>query len=271
MADRSFERAFSYAAQQVEAQLANSDVPGGSADRAEEERLRRLDTEMTSEDAIERILLAEKDKNLFRLLSLPPPTIDALGRPKWDVTPLEISKAYRKLSILVHPDKNPGDDARQAFEALNRAHRTLKDEGQLETILKEHLDAARERRDELEARASLEEKIQLKAQLATEAKILRKQEGEDLKDEVLRQMQERLEKARKRKQALARSQKREAREVFQDEFFEDDGIDGDIRSQEQPKPHNGDNSESDGDDNGAVRRSTQSAFAKRRRRLRVAI
>lgn len=267
MADRSFERAFCHAAQQVEAQLANSDVPGGSADRAEEERLRRLDTDMTSEDAIKRILLAEKDKDLFRLLSLPPPTIDALGRPKWDVTALEISKAYRKLSILVHPDKNPGDDARQAFEALNRAHRTLKDEGQLETILKEHMDAARERREELEARASLEEKIQIKAQLASEAKFLRKQEGEDLKDEVVRQMQERLEKARKRKQALARSQKREARGLLQDELFEDDGVDGDVRSVEQPKSHNGDD-----DDTSADRGSTQSAFAKRRRRLqRVAI
>lgn len=268
MTDRSFERAFSYAAQRVEAQLANSDVPGGN-DRAGEDRLRRLDTEMTTEDAIERILLAEKDKDLFRLLSLPAPTIDALGRPKWEVTPLEISKAYRKLSILVHPDKNPGEDARQAFEALNRAHRTLKDAGQLESILKEHLDTARERQEELEARASLEEKIHLKAQLATEAKLLRQQEGQDLKDEVLRQMQERLEKARKRKQALARSQKREA---LHNESLDPHSVTEDNYSLQQSKRRVGEESDSGSDGDDRIRRSTPSAVAKRRRRLhRVAI
>jgi hypothetical protein len=70
-----------------------------------------------------------------RLLELPPPELDALGRPAWDVGPAAVSKAYRRLSVLVHPDKNPGDDARQAFEALNEAHRMLKDQGQLVSSL----------------------------------------------------------------------------------------------------------------------------------------
>ena len=42
-----------------------------------------------------------------------------------------MSRAYRKLSILVHPDKNPGQEARDAFEALNEAHRALKDRDKL--------------------------------------------------------------------------------------------------------------------------------------------
>ena len=33
--------------------------------------------------------------------------------------------------MLVHPDKNPGDEAREAFEALNEAHRQLRDRGGL--------------------------------------------------------------------------------------------------------------------------------------------
>jgi len=33
--------------------------------------------------------------------------------------------------VLVHPDKVPGEDAREAFEALNQAHRMLKDPSQL--------------------------------------------------------------------------------------------------------------------------------------------
>ena len=31
----------------------------------------------------------------------------------------------------VHPDKNPGADATEAFEALKQAHRLLKDPGEL--------------------------------------------------------------------------------------------------------------------------------------------
>ena len=33
--------------------------------------------------------------------------------------------------MRVHPDKNPSEEARQAFEALNKAHRLLRDPGQL--------------------------------------------------------------------------------------------------------------------------------------------
>jgi hypothetical protein len=35
------------------------------------------------------------------------------------------------MSVLVHPDKNPGPEAREAFERLNEAHRLLKDQGKL--------------------------------------------------------------------------------------------------------------------------------------------
>ena len=64
-------------------------------------------------------------------MQLPQVEADELGQPVWSVTSVEVSRAYRKMSVLVHPDKNPGADAQQAFEALNQAHRKLRDRGEL--------------------------------------------------------------------------------------------------------------------------------------------
>lgn len=43
-----------------------------------------------------------------RLLQLPYPEADELGRPVWGCTSSDVAKAYRRMSILVHPDKVPG-------------------------------------------------------------------------------------------------------------------------------------------------------------------
>jgi hypothetical protein len=43
-----------------------------------------------------------------RLLQLPQPEADALGRPAWSGTSADVSKAYRRMSVLVHPDKFAG-------------------------------------------------------------------------------------------------------------------------------------------------------------------
>ena len=52
-----------------------------------------------------------------RLLQLARPEADALGRPAWAGTPADVSRAYRRLSILVHPDKFSGDEAKQVRRA----------------------------------------------------------------------------------------------------------------------------------------------------------
>jgi curved DNA-binding protein CbpA len=50
---------------------------------------------------------------------------DALG-VKPDATELEIKKAYRKLAITTHPDKNPGDESAHArFQAVGEAYQVL--------------------------------------------------------------------------------------------------------------------------------------------------
>ncbi|KAK2079743.1 hypothetical protein QBZ16_002138 [Prototheca wickerhamii] len=123
---------------------------------------------MTVHDVIPRILLHHKERNYFRLLELPAPEADALGRMRWEGTPATVSRAYRRLSILVHPDKNPGEDARKAFEALNEAHR--------DTLLKEHQEAALARREQKDAGATLEERVALNAAQKAEVAELRKQE-----------------------------------------------------------------------------------------------
>lgn len=68
-------------------------------------------------------------------MQLPQVEADDLGQPVWSVTDAEVSRAYRKISVLVHPDKNPGADAQLAFEALNQAHRKLRDRGEMVRLM----------------------------------------------------------------------------------------------------------------------------------------
>ncbi|KAH0536943.1 hypothetical protein FGG08_006208 [Glutinoglossum americanum] len=52
---------------------------------------------------------------------------DALGVPT-NATGLEIKKAYRRLAIIHHPDKNPGDETSHAkFQAISEAYQVLSD------------------------------------------------------------------------------------------------------------------------------------------------
>ena len=53
---------------------------------------------------------------------------DILGVPR-TATADEIKKAYRKLAVKYHPDKNPGDAAaEEMFKKINTAYDVLGDE-----------------------------------------------------------------------------------------------------------------------------------------------
>jgi len=81
------------------------------------------DATLTSKQQIDRLLrpgYTYRNLNPFEVLQVDP-----------DLSIEEVKKKFRRLSILVHPDKNPTDQERSqtAFDAVKRAWSTLEDKG----------------------------------------------------------------------------------------------------------------------------------------------
>ncbi|KAG1669138.1 hypothetical protein FOA52_002649 [Chlamydomonas sp. UWO 241] len=174
---------------------------GGAAEAAD--RLYRqaappVPAEDAAPDAIKRILAAWEKHDYFDLMQMAQPTVDDLGKPTWGCTPGDVSRAYRKLSILVHPDKNPGEQARKAFEALNAAHRSLKDPDLLGEVLRKAGDRLRRERDQAEARATPGERIELNSIRNARQKELRKEEGKIFGDTIAHQMKRKQEEMQRK-------------------------------------------------------------------------
>eukprot|EP00698_Gefionella_okellyi_P005933 TRINITY_DN15366_c0_g1_i1.p1 TRINITY_DN15366_c0_g1~~TRINITY_DN15366_c0_g1_i1.p1 ORF type:complete len:422 (-),score=116.28 TRINITY_DN15366_c0_g1_i1:88-1353(-) len=63
----------------------------------------------------------------------------------YTATDVDVKKAYRKLSMLVHPDRNPGNaDAAKVFDIVNTAYRALTEDERLE-YAKKVVEEARQR------------------------------------------------------------------------------------------------------------------------------
>jgi len=81
------------------------------------------DSNLTSKQQIDRLLkpgYTYRNLNPFEVLQVDP-----------DLKTDDVKKKFRKLSILVHPDKNANDQdrAQVAFDAVKRAWNTLEDQG----------------------------------------------------------------------------------------------------------------------------------------------
>mmetsp|Transcript_35148 Transcript_35148/g.111076 ORF Transcript_35148/g.111076 Transcript_35148/m.111076 type:complete len:187 (+) Transcript_35148:94-654(+) len=124
------DQAFGAAFQATRAQMMEDDAKEDPevAKKARNKAVREDKTPMDKSNAVARIGLAFNDKDYFRCLQLPGVGLDELDRPKWEVTPGEIARAFRLVSRFVHPDKNPGNAAcKEAFEQLNESYRILLD------------------------------------------------------------------------------------------------------------------------------------------------
>eukprot|EP00043_Microstomoeca_roanoka_P019793 m.230029 g.230029 ORF g.230029 m.230029 type:complete len:241 (-) comp17057_c1_seq1:59-781(-) len=89
------------------------------------EQVKQEDSKWTSAQQIERLLRpGAKYRNLN------PYEVLQVNREDEDNV---IKKAFRKLSFLVHPDKNPDrvDEAKQAFDVVNSAYQKLQDEDEM--------------------------------------------------------------------------------------------------------------------------------------------
>ncbi|KAK0074077.1 hypothetical protein PV325_008811 [Microctonus aethiopoides] len=107
--------------------LSSDDIPEKKEDEFNEfytevKEIEKRDAVLTPKQQIDRLLRPGSsyfNLNPFEVLQIDPETtID------------EVKKKYRRMSILVHPDKNQDDAerAQQAFEIVNKAWKTLENE-----------------------------------------------------------------------------------------------------------------------------------------------
>ena len=220
---------------------------------------------------VERILdasAAPRATAHFVVLNLPLPSIDALGRPAWSTPATDVSKAYRNLSRVVHPDKIHDPDlkekARDAFEAVKAAYAALSNEDTLEEVLREYAAVAKERGD-LEDRhndKTLDQKMDAMGKELDERKRLREEEYVSMTDEIRRQLEE------KRRRALLVKKKREEKDQQADDGWSGgiDGIDGEGRRGDKAAGNDHEKNKHDEDDEDKARRRRRQQKRRRDRR-----
>ena len=172
--------------------------------------------------AADHILRACATGDVFAALALPAPACDDAGRPVWDVTDKEMSKAFRKRSLAVHPDKNPAPEAKRAFDKLNDAIRVLRDPVTRGEALRKFAEEAFKKR------------CRLHPELTAAAKREQaKRDASEYGDEIVRQQREHRERQlAARERAHQSLRKRKARDASSSESGESE----DSESDSEPPP-----------------------------------
>ena len=203
----------------------------------------------------EQILEAYENQNYFKALAVAEPTSDDIGDPIWTVTAAELSKAFRKRSLLTHPDKNPDDEkAREAFDVLSECHQKLKNEETKREALNAFAKKAFEKMclddPELRARAM---------------KAREKKEAGDFQEEIKRQREEGMEK-RKRKEEMKMKSKNRRRNQEEDEDEEAKKMRALLEegNEEEGEKKENDNDDYDDDENALER--VQAALLKNKKK-----
>ena len=160
------------------------------------------DAKRASLPIAERILADYEKGNFFACLGLPAPDCDDAGRPVWDVSESAISKAYRRASLAVHPDKNPLPEAKAAFDKLNDAVRALRDDVRRGEALRSFADAA------------FQEKCRANPELMAKAKKAQERvDAENYGDMIRAQQLQQLERARLQREKAKLAIRRRNREA----------------------------------------------------------
>ena len=160
------------------------------------------DAKRASLPIAERILADYEKGNFFACLGLPAPDCDDAGRPVWDVSESAISKAYRRASPAVHPDKNPLPEAKAAFDKLNDAVRALRDDVRRGEALRSFADAA------------FQEKCRANPELMAKAKKAQERvDAENYGDMIRAQQLQQLERARLQREKAKLAIRRRNREA----------------------------------------------------------
>ena len=160
------------------------------------------DAKRASLPIAERILADYEKGNFFACLGLPAPDCDDAGRPVWDVSESAISKAYRRASLAVHPDKNPLPEAKAAFDKLNDAVRALRDDVRRGEALRSFADAA------------FQDKCRANPELMAKAKKAQERvDAENYGDMIRAQQLQQLERARLQREKAKLAIRRRNREA----------------------------------------------------------
>ncbi|CAG8619839.1 3410_t:CDS:2 [Acaulospora colombiana] len=126
-------------------------------------------SQLQKDQEVERILTAFK-LNPFDILDLAP-----------DCTEKDIKNAYRKKSLLIHPDKTKHPKAQEAFALLKKAEMELSNEKSRQFLLA----IVEEAKHELRRRKSLKRELEAQGLAAKKAEQIEKEKKRKAEEEKL--------------------------------------------------------------------------------------